>query len=198
MDGSYKIVNACSCFAGLLPVETKNRLTCVTQCHLLLFSRKSWLVCCCRPTLLFGLDLLHPTGRRWKGKLTAYCLLFLREREDKWEIEEDILLVVTANWIPSFIHSQSERVSWNVVNVLYTDCWMFLTVSSVSPQISSPSPVWLRSTSSLWLQTAQRPLEVESGMEHELNCLHYLLILSLLLVFLLFFLSGALLNTFYW
>lgn len=37
---------------------------------------------------------------------------------------------------------------------------MFLTVSSVSPQISFPSPVWLLLASLLWLQRAQRPLEV--------------------------------------
>ncbi len=84
MDGAYKIVNACSYFAGLLPVETENRFTCVTQCHLLLISRKSWFLCCCRPTLLFGLNLLHPAGRRWKGKLTGHCLFFLREGQFCW------------------------------------------------------------------------------------------------------------------
>lgn len=62
-----------------------------------------------------------------------------------------------------------------------------LTVSSVSPQISSPSPVWLLSASSLWPQTAQRPLEVERGRgrEHDFNCCWCcLFISSLLLVFL--------------
>lgn len=47
-----------------------------------------------------------------------------------------------------------------------------LTVSSVSPQTSSPAPIWLLSASSLWPQTAQRPLEVARGRgtEHDSNC----------------------------
>lgn len=38
-------------------------------------------------------------------------------------------------------------------------CVVCLTVSSVFPQISSPSPVWQQPASSPWPQTAQRPLE---------------------------------------
>lgn len=141
MAGAYKTVPACSCFAGVLLVLSENWFACVTQCHLLLISRKSWLVCCCcRPTLLFRFDLLHPAGRGCKGKLAVYFF-------KRWQ---------TRHWELKFCGS-----SFQTGSLLTRHCLMSLTVSLASPQISSPSPVWLLSASSLWLQTAQHPLESE-------------------------------------